>query len=158
MAMNVSEAYDRLINPLFPKLDHVDPNSALALYNALRSITRQYMLERAQHIATGIPLQVESDAVKDLQNIVCVQAALSAMRDAQVKNLTPITLESNVVDLEMTVRTTNLLLHNGMNTINDILDRGAIRLLQLPHFGKRQYNELSEVLEVNGYVLSDAGR
>jgi DNA-directed RNA polymerase alpha subunit len=58
----------------------------------------------------------------------------------------------------MTVRTTNLLTHNSINTIQDVLDRGSTRLLLLPHFGKRQLSELKEVLEFHGYTLTEDGR
>lgn len=68
------------------------------------------------------------------------------------KELTPI------LDLEMTVRTTNLLLRQGMSTIQDILERGSKKLLLIPDFSKKCLREVIEVLEVRGFTLTEDGR
>lgn len=52
----------------------------------------------------------------------------------------------DVTDLELSVRTTNILIAEGLNTIGDIIRAGKVRIATFPHFGRRQMQELEEVL------------
>lgn len=56
------------------------------------------------------------------------------------------TMEINVTDLELSVRTTNILLQNGIETVADIMKAGKVRLATFQHFGNRQMQEVEEVL------------
>lgn len=149
--MTVSEAYDKIINPLFPKCGTVNPETAQSLYNALRTITRQFMLERAQQCATGIPLYVRSEHVDDLQNIECVDAALKALASARDAVPHKIPLNTHVEDLGMSVRTTNVLLHRNLLTVEDVLKAGKDVVGSLQGFGRHQMAELEEILEFYGH-------
>ena len=55
-------------------------------------------------------------------------------------------MRKDVTDLELSVRTTNILIAEGLNTIGDIIRAGKVRIATFPHFGRRQMQELEEVL------------
>jgi hypothetical protein len=75
-----------------------------------------------------------------------------------VLEIQPQTSQSpTVLDLDMSVRTTNLLLHHKIDTVVKVLEWGSKRILRLPHFGRRHLQELTEVLEAHGYVLYEGG-
>lgn len=60
---------------------------------------------------------------------------------------------ASIDDLELSVRTTNCLHAEGIDTIEHLLARSGNDLLRLPSMGRRSLNEVKEVLATRGLAL-----
>lgn len=61
-------------------------------------------------------------------------------------------MQTSLFDVSLSVRTTNILIAEGMETIGDVMKAGKVRIATFPHFGRRQMDELEDALQA--YNLS----
>ena len=62
-------------------------------------------------------------------------------------------LKKPVDRLELSVRSTNCLKNDGINYIEDLVQKTAVELLRAPNFGRKSLNEIIESLKMLGLEL-----
>ena len=62
-------------------------------------------------------------------------------------------LKKSVDRLELSVRSTNCLKNDGINYIEDLVQKTAVELLRAPNFGRKSLDEITEALGMLGLAL-----
>ena len=61
--------------------------------------------------------------------------------------------KKSVNELELSVRSMNCLKNDGINYIEDLVQKTAVELLRTPNFGRKSLNEIIEALKMLGLEL-----
>lgn len=75
------------------------------------------------------------------------------MYEDELKLYSDFCLDTNIDDLELSIRTHNCLKNANIVTINDLLQKSEAELLRTPNFGRKSLNEIKEELSKRGLCL-----
>ena len=67
-------------------------------------------------------------------------------------------LSSSVDELELTVRTANVLSHKNIETLRDLVGHTESQMLKTKNFGRKSLNELREILRERGLAFASADK